>query len=89
MLRRVKDDQAIAMDLPDKKEIKCYVSLTPEQSLLYEQQLDILFGRIERAVVDGKKRKRTVYNYEVQTTVQPSSDARARFQRFSRCDDDA
>lgn len=48
LLRRVKDDQAIALDLPDKKEIKCYVSLTPEQSLLYEQQLDILFGRIER-----------------------------------------
>jgi len=47
LLRREKNDPAISLNLPSKQEIKCYVTLSPEQSVLYEQQLDILFRRID------------------------------------------
>jgi len=50
LLRREKKDPSISLNLPDKEELKCYVSLTAEQSVLYEQQLDRLFRRIDTMV---------------------------------------
>lgn len=50
LLRREKKDPAIKLNLPVKEEFKCYISLTPEQSALYEQLLDQLFRRIDRMV---------------------------------------
>jgi len=47
LLRREKNDPAISLNLPSKQEIKCYITLSPEQSVLYEQQLDLLFRRID------------------------------------------
>lgn len=46
LLRREKNDPAVSVHLPPKEELKWYVTLTPEQSALYEQQLDRLFQRI-------------------------------------------
>lgn len=47
LLRRVKKDPAIQLDLPDKNEAKIYVSLTAEQGALYENVVQDLFDKIE------------------------------------------
>ncbi|GIP40338.1 ATP-dependent helicase [Paenibacillus sp. J31TS4] len=47
LLRRVKKDPSIMLDLPDKDEAKAFVSLTAEQATLYENQIRDLFGRLE------------------------------------------
>ncbi len=48
LLRRVKKDPSIQLDLPDKKnEYKTYVSLTPEQATLYENYIQDMFSRID------------------------------------------
>ena len=49
MLRRLKTDPAIELDLPEKTESKVYVSLTAEQAALYESLLADLLARIETA----------------------------------------
>ncbi|WP_409343495.1 DEAD/DEAH box helicase [Paenibacillus sp. MBLB4367] len=49
MLRRVKKDPAIQLDLPDKYESKSFVSLTPEQASLYENYIQDMFSRIDRS----------------------------------------
>lgn len=49
LLRRVKTDPSIQLDLPDKNEGKEYVSLTAEQAALYENIIQDMFGRIESA----------------------------------------
>lgn len=48
LLRRVKNDPRIELDLPEKNEMKCYVSLTLDQGLLYEQHLERLFNQIDQ-----------------------------------------
>jgi SNF2 family DNA or RNA helicase len=48
LLRRVKTDPTIQLDLPDKTESKEYISLTVEQASLYESVLQDLFERLER-----------------------------------------
>jgi SNF2 family DNA or RNA helicase len=48
LLRRVKNDPAIELDLPDKMESKTYVSLTVEQATLYENVIADLFDRLDR-----------------------------------------
>jgi SNF2 family DNA or RNA helicase len=48
LLRRVKKDPAIQLDLPDKNEMKTYVSLTAEQASLYENYIQDMFARLER-----------------------------------------
>lgn len=48
LLRRVKSDPKIELDLPDKLESKTYVSLTPEQASLYETYIADLFERLEK-----------------------------------------
>ncbi|GIP35675.1 DEAD/DEAH box helicase [Paenibacillus sp. J2TS4] len=48
LLRRVKKDPAIQLDLPDKYESKTYVSLTAEQASLYENHIQQMFERLDR-----------------------------------------
>jgi SNF2 family DNA or RNA helicase len=47
LLRRLKKDPAIQLDLPDKYEGKAYVRLTPEQGALYENVVQSLMEQIE------------------------------------------
>jgi len=47
LLRRVKSDPAIELDLPEKQEQKEYVPLTVEQASLYEGILHDLFEKLE------------------------------------------
>jgi SNF2 family DNA or RNA helicase len=47
ILRRVKKDPAIQLDLPDKNEAKTYISLTPEQSSLYENIVQDVMHKVE------------------------------------------
>lgn len=47
LLRRVKKDPAIQLDLPDKYESKAYVALTPEQGALYENVVQSLLEKID------------------------------------------
>ena len=47
LLRRVKKDPAIQLDLPDKFEAKTYVSLTTEQASLYEIVVQDLLDKID------------------------------------------
>lgn len=49
LLRRVKKDPAVQLDLPEKNETKNYITLTSEQAALYEQVIQDLFARIERS----------------------------------------
>ncbi|ULL13240.1 ATP-dependent helicase [Paenibacillus sp. H1-7] len=48
LLRRVKKDPAIQLDLPDKYEYKTFVSLTAEQGTLYENYIKDMFDRLDR-----------------------------------------
>lgn len=47
LLRRLKKDPAIQLDLPDKYEGKAYVRLTTEQGALYENVVQSLMEKIE------------------------------------------
>ncbi|MEK3912407.1 DEAD/DEAH box helicase [Paenibacillus sp. FSL H7-0331] len=48
LLRRVKKDPAIQLDLPDKNEYKTFVALTAEQGILYENYIKDMFERLDR-----------------------------------------
>ena len=48
LLRRVKQDPAIQLDLPEKVESKVYVSLTPEQAALYENVVTDMLGKLDK-----------------------------------------
>ena len=48
LLRRVKKDPLIQLDLPDKNEYKTYISLTSEQASLYENYIQDMFTRLEK-----------------------------------------
>jgi len=48
LLRRVKNDPAIQLNLPEKNETKTFVHLTEEQGALYEHFIRNLFERLER-----------------------------------------
>lgn len=47
LLRRVKTDPTIQLDLPDKNETNVYVTLTAEQGVLYEQVLQDMLETID------------------------------------------
>jgi SNF2 family DNA or RNA helicase len=55
ILRRVKTDQAIIKDLPDKVEQKLYCNLTKEQASLYEAVVKDVEGQLNTA--EGMQRK--------------------------------
>ncbi|MTV49038.1 ATP-dependent helicase [Heliobacillus mobilis] len=48
LLRRVKKDPAIELDLPEKQEMKEYVPLTLEQASLYDGVIQEVFERLEK-----------------------------------------
>jgi SNF2 family DNA or RNA helicase len=48
LLRRLKKDPAIQLDLPDKDESKVFVSLKAEQASLYENYIRDLFERLDQ-----------------------------------------
>jgi SNF2 family DNA or RNA helicase len=48
LLRRVKKDPAIQLDLPEKHESKTFVSLTAEQGSLYENFIRDMFERLDK-----------------------------------------
>jgi SNF2 family DNA or RNA helicase len=56
VLRRLKTDQAIISDLPDKQEMKVWCNLTPEQASLYAATVADMLGRIEEATDDISRR---------------------------------
>ncbi|PWK16511.1 DEAD/DEAH box helicase [Tumebacillus permanentifrigoris] len=55
LLRRVKKDPAIQLDLPEKNEMKVYVSLTAEQGALYENVVQDLFEKLD--TLSGMEKK--------------------------------
>jgi SNF2 family DNA or RNA helicase len=55
ILRRVKTDQSIIKDLPDKVEQKLYCNLTKEQASLYEAVVKEISGELED--LEGMQRK--------------------------------
>jgi SNF2 family DNA or RNA helicase len=55
LLRRVKKDPAIQLDLPEKNEAKTYVSLTVEQGTLYENIVQNMLEKIETLTGMEKK----------------------------------
>ncbi|UUZ83036.1 DEAD/DEAH box helicase [Paenibacillus sp. P26] len=55
LLRRVKKDPAIQLDLPEKVETKAYVSLTLEQATLYENVVQELMTKLETLTGIEKK----------------------------------
>lgn len=57
ILRRVKTDQSIINDLPDKVEQKLYTNLTKEQASLYEAVVKEVTGQLEATEEDGIQRK--------------------------------
>ncbi|HEX3033417.1 MAG TPA: DEAD/DEAH box helicase, partial [Bacillota bacterium] len=55
LLRRIKTDPAIQLDLPEKQEFKQYVTLTVEQASLYETTLTELFEELDQ--LNGLERR--------------------------------
>ena len=55
LLRRLKNDPLIEVDLPEKMEMKVYCNLTKEQAGLYQAVVDNMLGEIDS--VDGIKRR--------------------------------
>lgn len=49
VLRRMKDDPAVACDLPEKMEMRVYCNLTPEQAALYERLVAVTLEDIDGA----------------------------------------
>ncbi len=56
VLRRLKTDQAIISDLPDKQEMKVWCNLTAEQASLYAATVADMLSRIEDAADDISRR---------------------------------
>ena len=61
LLRRLKTDQRIISDLPDKTELSAYCALSKTQAALYQQSVEELAKKIE--TVDGIQRRGIVLSY--------------------------
>lgn len=61
ILRRLKTDQSIISDLPNKTEIKVFCGLSIAQAKLYKQTVDSLEKAL--AIADGIERKGLILNY--------------------------
>jgi len=55
VLRRLKSDPAVAVDLPKKIESREYVPLTPEQGALYESHVSRMLAEVDRT--EGMQRR--------------------------------
>ncbi|UCE61564.1 MAG: DEAD/DEAH box helicase [Phycisphaerales bacterium] len=90
ILRRVKDDPAVAADLPEKHEMTVYCNLTAEQAALYEGIVKDMLGQIDQS--GGIQRKglilaaivklKQICNHPVQFLADNSSLAH----RSGKCD---
>jgi non-specific serine/threonine protein kinase len=58
ILRRLKTDQSVITDLPDKTEVRAFCHLTRKQAALYQQSVADLAAELERA--EGMKRRGVV-----------------------------
>ena len=56
VLRRLKTDQSIISDLPDKQEMKVWCNLTAEQASLYQATVEDMLSQIESAEDDISRR---------------------------------
>ena len=61
ILRRMKTDKSVILDLPEKVEMKTYAGLSRTQGLLYEQLQQRFFQEIEAA--EGMKRRGVILSY--------------------------
>jgi hypothetical protein len=61
ILRRLKTDQAVIADLPDKTEVKAFCQLSRKQAALYEQSVKELATQLEEA--EGIQRKGLVLSF--------------------------
>ncbi len=59
ILRRLKNDKTIIKDLPDKIENNRYCSLSPQQTTLYKEVVDLTMKKIEHS--EGIERKGLVF----------------------------
>jgi SNF2 family DNA or RNA helicase len=60
LLRRTKQDEAVALDLPEKQELKNYCYLTSEQASLYEQLVQETFARLDH--LTGMERRGLIFS---------------------------
>lgn len=60
LLRRTKTQEAVALDLPEKQELKTYCHLTSEQAALYEQLVSDIMSRIE--TLSGMERRGLIFS---------------------------
>ena len=58
ILRRLKTDRSVIVDLPDKTEVKAYCQLSRKQAALYQQAVKELAGQLEEA--EGIRRRGVV-----------------------------
>lgn len=94
LLRRVKHDPAIELDLPEKMESKTYVSLTIEQATLYENVIADLFDRLDRLppmerrglILATLTRLKQICNHPASYAKEtaPSADRTGRSQKLER-----
>lgn len=55
LLRRIKKDPAIQLDLPDKNEVKTFVTLSAKQASLYENYIRDMLDRLNQAGGMGRR----------------------------------
>jgi non-specific serine/threonine protein kinase len=61
ILRRLKTDKTVIVDLPDKTEVKAFCQLTRKQAALYQQSVKELAERLENA--EGIQRKGLILSF--------------------------
>jgi SNF2 family DNA or RNA helicase len=64
ILRRLKTDKRVISDLPEKTEVQAFCGLSREQAALYEQRVQELAKKLDRA--DGIQRRGMVLGYLMQ-----------------------
>lgn len=60
LLRRTKTEEAVALNLPEKQELKTYCHLTSEQAALYEQLVSDTMSRIDQ--LSGMERRGLIFS---------------------------
>jgi SNF2 family DNA or RNA helicase len=81
ILRRLKTDQSIIKDLPDKVEQKLFCNLTPEQASLYEAVLKDVTKQLETSRGHSAQGADTGHPDQAEANLQPSPPVFAGQQR--------
>jgi len=90
VLRRLKSDPTIEVDLPEKMEMKVFCTLTREQAALYEAVVGEMLGEIDRS--DGMQRRGLILSTLVKLKqvcnhpVQFLADGSELTKRSGKCD---